>query len=77
MSSFLLFHCGTFVAGVQGIQVEEIYDLMKSLDSRPYGFIFLYRYFEERRSRRKPHQEADMFVTDENIWKNMFFAQQV
>ena len=63
--------------GVQGVQVEEIYDLQKSLEGPVYGFIFLFKWIEERRSRRKFTQEDEAFVVDEEVINNMFFAQQV
>ncbi|MRA94311.1 hypothetical protein GH868_30825, partial [Bacillus thuringiensis] len=40
-------------------------------------FIFLFKWIEERRSRRKITQEDESFVTDENIVNSMFFAQQL
>ena len=50
----------------------------KTYNFRPtYGFIFLFRWIEERRSRRKTITEEETFVTDENIVDNIFFAQQV
>lgn len=61
--------------GVKGVQVEEIYDLQKSLEDPVYGFIFLFRWIEERRSRRK--EQDEVFVKDENTVNNMFFAHQV
>lgn len=63
--------------GVKGVQVEEIYDLQKSLDSPVYGFIFLFRWIEERRSRRKVVDQSDIFVKDDEIVNNIFFAQQM
>jgi len=42
-----------------------------------YGFIFLFRWIEERRSRRKITQEDESFVVDDNIINSMFFAHQV
>ena len=42
-----------------------------------YGFIFLFKWIEERRSRRKITQEEESFVMDEQIVNGMFFAQQV
>lgn len=63
--------------GVVGVQVEEIYDLQKSIEGTVYGFIFLFKWIEERRSRRKIVQEEESFVVDENIVKSMFFAQQM
>ncbi|CAH1784373.1 unnamed protein product [Owenia fusiformis] len=63
--------------GAQGVQVEEIYDLQKLIEGPVYGFIFLFKWIEERRSRRKVIQEAETFVTDEEIVNSMFFAQQL
>ena len=63
--------------GVKGVQVEEIYDLQKSLEGPVYGFIFLFRWTEERRSRRKIVEHDESFVKDEDIVNNIFFAQQV
>ncbi|XP_043265233.1 ubiquitin carboxyl-terminal hydrolase calypso [Colletes gigas] len=63
--------------GVKGVQVEEIYDLQKSLEGPVYGFIFLFRWIEERRSRRKIVEQDESFVKDEEIVNNIFFAQQV
>ena len=42
-----------------------------------YGFIFLFRWIEERRSRRKANPEVDSFVTDDEAVNSIFFAQQV
>lgn len=61
--------------GVKGVQVEEIYDLGKPLDGPVYGFIFLFRWLEERRSRR--NQNIELCVGDEQIVNSIFFAQQV
>lgn len=63
--------------GVKGVQVEEIYDLQKSLEGPVYGFIFLFRWIEERRSRRKIIDQSEMYVTDEKIVNSIFFAQQM
>lgn len=63
--------------GVKGVQVEEIYDLNKPLDSQVYGFIFLFRWVEERRSRRKVVEQTEQFVKDEDVVNNIFFAQQM
>ncbi|XP_014225615.1 ubiquitin carboxyl-terminal hydrolase calypso [Trichogramma pretiosum] len=63
--------------GTQGVQVEEIYDVQKSLEGPVYGFIFLFRWIEERRSRRKVVEEDETFCKDEETVNNMFFAQQV
>ncbi|CAH0393632.1 unnamed protein product [Bemisia tabaci] len=63
--------------GVKGVQVEEIYDLQKPIDGPVYGFIFLFRWIEERRSRRKVIDQSDLFVKDEEVVNNIFFAQQM
>ena len=42
-----------------------------------YGFIFLFKWIEERRARRKIMDEEVSFVMDEEVVNNMFFAQQV
>lgn len=63
--------------GVKGVQVEEIYDLNKPLDGPVYGFIFLFRWIEERRSRRKVVEQTEIFVKDEEVVNNIFFAQQM
>lgn len=63
--------------GVQGVQVEEIYDLQKPIEVPVYGFIFLFRWIEERRSRRKVVDQTEVFVKDEEVVNNIFFAQQM
>ncbi|XP_053671269.1 ubiquitin carboxyl-terminal hydrolase calypso [Anopheles nili] len=63
--------------GVKGVQVEEIYDLQKNLEGQVYGFIFLFRWIEERRARRKIVETTDIYVKDEDAVNNIFFAQQV
>ena len=49
------------------------------LDGPAFGYIFLFRWTEERRSisRRKANFEGDQFVKDEATVNGMFFAQQV
>lgn len=63
--------------GVKNVQVEEIYDLQKSLEGPVYGFIFLFRWIEERRARRKIVDTSETYVKDEETVNNIFFAQQV
>lgn len=63
--------------GVKSVQVEEIYDLQKPLEKPVYGFIFLFRWIEERRARRKIVETTEIFVKDEETINNIFFAQQV
>ncbi|XP_059476608.1 ubiquitin carboxyl-terminal hydrolase calypso isoform X2 [Neocloeon triangulifer] len=63
--------------GVKGVQVEEIYDVQRPIEGPVYGFIFLFRWIEERRSRRKIVEEAETFVRDDDSVNNIFFAQQM
>lgn len=63
--------------GVNGVQVEEIYDLKKPIESPVYGFIFLFRWIEERRARRKLAETTDIYQRDENIVNSIFFAHQI
>ncbi|XP_007552163.1 PREDICTED: ubiquitin carboxyl-terminal hydrolase BAP1 [Poecilia mexicana] len=64
--------------GVKGVQVEEIYDLQSKCHSPVYGFIFLFKWIEERRSRRKVNTLVDeTSVIDEEIVNDMFFAHQL
>ncbi|XP_013885944.1 ubiquitin carboxyl-terminal hydrolase BAP1 isoform X1 [Austrofundulus limnaeus] len=64
--------------GVKGVQVEEIYDLQSKCQSPVYGFIFLFKWIEERRSRRKINTLVDeTSVIDEEIVNDMFFAHQL
>eukprot|EP00096_Caligus_rogercresseyi_P012700 TRINITY_DN5410_c0_g1_i2.p1 TRINITY_DN5410_c0_g1~~TRINITY_DN5410_c0_g1_i2.p1 ORF type:complete len:141 (+),score=31.20 TRINITY_DN5410_c0_g1_i2:46-423(+) len=70
--------------GVPGVQVEEIYDL-ESLkgeeedESPVLGFIFLFRWMEERRSRKKLTEATEhLYEKDPTIVNNsLFFAQQM
>lgn len=63
--------------GVKAVQVEEIYDLHHPLEGPVYGFIFLFRWMEERRCRRRPGEQLERFVRDEDAVNNIFFAQQM
>ncbi|XP_071961360.1 ubiquitin carboxyl-terminal hydrolase BAP1-like [Antedon mediterranea] len=64
--------------GVKGVQVEEIYDLQKAIEGPVYGFIFLFKWIEERRARRKMQPSfSEVPVGDDSIINNMFFAQQI
>ncbi|XP_026480796.1 ubiquitin carboxyl-terminal hydrolase calypso isoform X3 [Ctenocephalides felis] len=63
--------------GVEGVQVEEIYDLQKPLEDPVFGFIFLFRWIEERRARRKIVEQTESYVKDEEAVNKIFFAQQV
>ena len=68
--------------GVPDVQVEEIYDLQAEKligDSKGQdvlGFIFLFKWIEERRSRRK-FDDPDYFVKDPDVVNSIFFAQQI
>lgn len=66
--------------GVMGVQVEEIYDLQREplVEKKPcYGAIFLFRWIEDRRSRRKIVEEEQLYVKDEEQVNKIFFAQQM
>lgn len=63
--------------GVKGVQVEEIYDLQKSIEGPVYGFIFLFKWIEERRSRRKIVVQGEKFVEKEETVNSIFFAHQI
>lgn len=63
--------------GVHGVQVEEIYDLQKPIEGPVHGFIFLFRWIEERRARRKIIDTSKMYVKDEDTVNEIFFAHQV
>ncbi len=65
--------------GVKGVQVEEIYDLSKPLDSSIFGFIFLFKWIERRSRRSKSAglEASSNYVTDPNLINKMFFAHQV
>ena len=45
--------------------------------SHVYGFVFLFKWIEERRSRRKMTPLDEAFVENAEIVNDMFFAQQV
>ena len=69
--------------GVPDVQVEEIYDLQAEKlagDSKGHdvlGFIFLFKWIEERRSRRKNIDEEHLYVKDPDVVNSIFFAQQM
>ncbi len=70
--------------GVQGAQVEEVYDLGGDRlvsgpgDHRVLGFIFLFKWIEERRARRKAWNDEDaLFVKDADKVNSIFFAHQI
>jgi hypothetical protein len=60
--------------------VEEIYDLQREplVENKTcYGAIFLFRWIEERRSRRKLLDEEELYVRSEEEVNSIFFAYQV
>lgn len=66
--------------GVQGVQLDEIYDIQEPIrDGSVYGFVFLFQWVEERRShnRRKPANKSGKFVKDEDVVRGMFFTRQM
>ncbi|XP_076816816.1 ubiquitin carboxyl-terminal hydrolase calypso-like [Clavelina lepadiformis] len=65
--------------GVEGVQVEEVYDLQQPIQGQVYGFIFLFKWNEGGgRSRRKVQPSSDEpFCTDEDVVNGMFFAHQL
>lgn len=62
---------------VNGAQVEEVYDLQRPIEGPVYGFIFLFRWIEERRARRKIVETTETYVKEEEAVNSIFFAQQV
>ncbi|KAG5216051.1 hypothetical protein JEQ12_001627 [Ovis aries] len=63
---------------VKGVQVEEIYDLQSKCQGPVYGFIFLFKWIEERQSCHKVSTLVDdTSVIDDDIVNNMFFAHQL
>ena len=64
--------------GVKDVKVREIYDLGEDIEGKVYGFIFLFKWNEVGRSRRKMQPEnKDCYCTDESIVNEMFFAHQL
>uniref|UniRef100_A0A8C7HDJ1 Ubiquitin carboxyl-terminal hydrolase n=1 Tax=Oncorhynchus kisutch TaxID=8019 RepID=A0A8C7HDJ1_ONCKI len=77
-ASLCVFCMCVYNVGVKGVQVEEIYDLQSKCPSPVYGFIFLFKWIEERRSRRKVSTLVDeTSVIDDDIVNDMFFAHQL
>lgn len=57
---------------------DNVLEVCIILFSPVYGFIFLFKWIEERRSRRKVNTLVDeTSVIDEEIVNDMFFAHQV
>ncbi len=75
--------------GVTGVQVEEVYDLgaerlVAPVEGAPgggsgaLGFIFLFKWIEERRARRnKWADEEALCVRDPDTVNSIFFAHQI
>lgn len=67
--------------GVRGVKVEEVYDISKKIETKVYGFVFLFRYeLGDRRARKKARDLAsdDMcYVLEPSIVNGMFFAHQI
>ena len=67
--------------GVHGVKVEEVYDISKNIETKVYGFVFLFRYeLGDRRARKKARDLAsdDMcYVLEPSIVNGMFFAHQI
>ena len=64
--------------GVKGVQVEEVYDLQETIEGDVYGFIFLFKWSEVGRSRRKMQtNQEEQFCMDKNVVNSMFFAHQL
>lgn len=65
--------------GVRGVKVEEIYDVSKKVEGKVYGFVFLFRWGEDRRARnmrKKFLVTEDSYVMDSEVVNKMFFAHQ-
>lgn len=67
--------------GVDNVKVQEVYDISKRLETKVYGFVFLFRYeLGDRRARKKARHLAaeDMcYVLEPSIINGMFFAHQI
>lgn len=67
--------------GVQGVKVEEVYDMSTRIEGKVYGFVFLFRYEHgDRRARKKARDLASedvSYVLEPDIVNGMFFAHQI
>ena len=66
--------------GVQGVKVDEIYDVSKRIEGVVYGFVFLFRWGEDRRARNMRKKfliTEDSYVMDSEVVNQMFFAHQI
>lgn len=67
--------------GVHGVKVEEVYDISKKMETKVYGFVFLFRYeLGDRRARKKARDLASddtCYVLEPSIVNGMFFAHQI
>ena len=65
--------------------MEEIYDLgsvplvapLDGASPSALGFIFLFKWIEDRRARRKLIEEDALLVKDQDTINSIFFAQQI
>ena len=66
--------------GVRGVRVEEIYDISRKIETKVYGFVFLFRYVLGDRRARKAARDLvteDTYVFDTDMVNDMFFAHQI
>ena len=66
--------------GVRGVKVEEVYDITRKMETKVYGFVFLFRYVLGDRRARKAARDLvaeDTYVFDTDMVNDMFFAHQI
>lgn len=66
--------------GVRGVKVEEVYDITRKIETKVYGFVFLFRYVLGDRRARKAARDLvseDTYVFDTDMVNDMFFAHQI